>query len=101
MDLIAYLLSFLSYRVVVVCLLSVPSTHVWGLYLHYGCVGSKSGSSGFLRFLLFPFTGGNRHLVFQMLAWVSFSNLGSFHVLALDPLFDQALPATQAEVAST
>jgi hypothetical protein len=90
MDLIAYLLSFLSYRVVVVCLLSVPSTHAWGLYLHYG---SKSGASGFLRFLLFPFTGGNRHLVFQILAWVGLCSLGRFYVLALDPLSDQTLPA--------
>jgi hypothetical protein len=64
MDLIGYLLSWLSYRVVAVCLASVPLTHAYGLFLR------QPPSWGAQHLLLFPLTGGNRHIIFQLLAWV-------------------------------
>ena len=70
MDLVAYLLSFLSYRVVLTCLLSVPFTHSLGLYL-YAPLAHQKGSNGILRgYLLLPFAGGGRHLIFLILGWV-------------------------------
>lgn len=58
-------LSLLSYRVVSTCLLSVPCTHLLGMSLRRP-KGKTPWSS-----LLFPFTGGNRHVVLQLMSWVS------------------------------
>lgn len=62
-NLIVYCVSFLSYRVVVICLASVPVSHFLGLYYH------NPNALRLQNVLLFPFTGGNRHVVFQLLAW--------------------------------
>jgi hypothetical protein len=63
------LLAFLSYRVVAVCLASVPLTHAIGVYLH--CPKYLRP----WRYLTFPFTGGNRHAVLQLLGWVRAGSL--------------------------
>lgn len=67
-QLVPYLVSFLSYRVVSTCLLSVPCTHILGMYLR------RPQGQGRWASLLFPFTGGNRHIVLQLMSWVSRSS---------------------------
>lgn len=63
--LMGYLVSFVSYRVVSICLLSVPFTHFLGLYLRF------PKHSPHWKYWLFPFKGGNRHIVLQLMSWVS------------------------------
>jgi hypothetical protein len=70
-QLVPYLVSFLSYRVVSTCLLSVPCTHILGMYLRR--------PQGRWASLLFPFTGGNRHIVLQLMSWVG--SLGPVRLL--------------------
>lgn len=65
LDLVAYLTSWVSYRVVAVCLASVPATHAFGLYRF------SKGNVKLSECLLFPFTGGNRHVALQLCSWVS------------------------------
>lgn len=65
MDLIPTFLSLVSYYAVAVCLGSVPLTHAVGVYMH--CPKPARP----WRYLLFPFTGGNRHVIMQFLGWVS------------------------------
>jgi hypothetical protein len=55
-----YLASTMSYRVVAICLLSVPVTHVAGLNIRQQ--GSKSKGLGH---------GGNRHLLLACCSYVS------------------------------
>jgi hypothetical protein len=64
MDVISFLVSSMSYWVVLACLSAVPVTHVCGVLLHFP-MGERPW-----RALLFPFTGGNRHIAFQLLGWV-------------------------------
>lgn len=63
--LMGHLVSFVSYRVVSVCLLSVPVTHFVGLYARF------PKHSHHWKYWLFPFKGGNRHIVLQLMSWVS------------------------------
>lgn len=56
-----YLSSTLSYRVVAVCLLSVPVTHAIGQALY--TKGARSGSK--------PSPGGNRHVLLVAMSYVS------------------------------
>lgn len=67
-DIIGYLVSWVSYRVVLICLGSVPLTHALGLYFYKSRLAV--GRVKISELLLFPFTGGNRHIVFQLFSWV-------------------------------
>ena len=95
--LILWLTAFASYPAcVVVILLSVPATHLCGLLWHtwhhqgqgQGKPSLKGLESSPPAMLLSPFAGGQRHIVFVLLGWVSDPPLlyaGSSVDLALPP----------------
>ena len=83
--LMGHLVSFVSYRVVSVCLLSVPVTHFMGLYLRF------PKTSQHWKYWLFPFKGGNRHIVLQLMSWVSFRTPFGFACMSCLLLQSQAV----------
>ncbi|GFH23109.1 diacylglycerol acyltransferase, partial [Haematococcus lacustris] len=66
--LLPLLLSCISYRLLVCCVISTPIVHLLGFYTLGVKHGSRSGS-GLARLLLFPFSGGKRHAAFQLFGW--------------------------------
>ena len=63
--LLSWLVSGISYQTCGVCLVSVPLTHALGVWLH--CPKRLRP----WRYLLYPFSGGTKHVVLQLLSWVS------------------------------
>jgi hypothetical protein len=56
--------SLLPYTACAVCVVSVPATHALGVLLH--CPKRLRP----WRYLLYPFSGGTKHVVLQLLSWV-------------------------------
>jgi hypothetical protein len=68
--LLLYCVKGLSWKTCAVCLVSVPLSHAFGVWLH--CPKRLRP----WRHLLYPFSGGTSHVVLQLLSWVR----GAAHV---------------------
>ncbi|KAF8072389.1 RCH2 [Scenedesmus sp. PABB004] len=86
-DAVYWALSRLSYPVVGTCLVSVPATHAVGVALR-----CPRHSEGWRPLLVFPFTGGNRHVVLQLMSWL----LWTFSLLTFLPVLLALLPGRYA-----